>query len=491
MEAAVILLLHPRSTKPKNRRFPLAVLSLAAVLEGREDYTIVDGNIDSDPGATLDHIAAAKQVELLAVSVMPGPQMVAAIPLCRAFRAKHPLVPIVWGGYFPSLYPDAALNADYVDFVVRGQGERTLLDLIAALRGERSLAAVDGLSYKDASGAHCHNPERALQSPADFPEPPYHRVDAARYILPTFLGTRTAVHQASIGCPYQCNFCGVITAYGSRQKMEPPERTERVLRGLQASYGINAVQFYDNNFFLREDHAREQATRLTPLGLRWWTEARVDILLRYSDDTLRGLQRSGAAMIFFGAESGSDWVLEQMNKQLKTEQTLELARRLRRFGIVPEFSFVVGNPQDPERDVREGIEFIRKIKRINPDAEIILQHYIPTPQRERMYGGVDDRVRFPASPDEWATERWLSFTLRTEPNVPWLPPRTKRRIDDFETVVSSRWPTIQDFRMPAWGRLLLQGLSSWRYGLGVYGSPRELQWAQQLVNLRRPRFESL
>jgi hypothetical protein len=100
-------------------------------------------------------------------------------------------------------------------------------------------------------------------------------------------------------------------------------------------------------------------------------------------------------------------------------------------------------------------------------------------------------VRFPASPDEWATERWLSFTLRTEPNVPWLAPRTKRRIDDFETVVSSRWPTIQDFRMPAWGRLLLQGLSSWRYGLGVYGSPRELQWAQQLVNLRRPRFESL
>jgi anaerobic magnesium-protoporphyrin IX monomethyl ester cyclase len=397
----------------------------------------------------------------------------------------------VWGGYFPSLYPDAALNADYVDFVVRGQGERTLLDLIAALRGERSLANVEGLSYKDASGAHCHNAERALQSPDDFPEPPYHRIDAARYILPTFLGTRTAVHQASIGCPYQCNFCGVITAYGSRQKMELPERTECILRRLQENYGINAVQFYDNNFFLREDHAREQAARLTPLGLRWWTEARVDILLRYSDDTLRKLQRSGAAMIFFGAESGSDWVLEQMNKQLKTEQTLELAHRLRNFGIVPEFSFVVGNPQDPERDVREGIEFIRKIKRINPDAEIILQHYIPTPQRESMYGGVDDRVQFPASPDEWATERWLSFTLRTEPNVPWLASRTKRRIDDFETVVSSRWPTIQDFRMPAWGRLLLKSLSSWRYGLGVYGSPRELQWAQQLVNLRRPRFESL
>jgi hypothetical protein len=110
----MIALLHPKSTKPKNRRFPLSVLSLAAVLEGREDYTIIDGNVDPDPGATLDRVMTESPIKLLAVSVMPGPQMVAALPLCRAFRAHHPSVPIVWGGYFPSLYPDTALNAEYV-----------------------------------------------------------------------------------------------------------------------------------------------------------------------------------------------------------------------------------------------------------------------------------------------------------------------------------------------------------------------------------------
>ncbi len=487
----MIALLHPRSTKPKNRRFPLSVLSLAAVLEGREEYAIVDGNVDPDPGATLDGLMARSPIELLAVSVMPGPQMAATLPICRTFRTKHPSVPIVWGGYFPSLYPDTALNAGYVDFAVRGQGEDTLLQLIDGLRGERDLTGIQGLSYKDASGAHQHNPARPLRSPDDFPELPHHRLDAAKYILPTFLGSRTAVHQASVGCPYRCNFCGVITAYGSRQKMESPARTERALRGLQREHGIDAVQFYDNNFFLREDHAREQADRLIPLGLRWWTEARIDIVLRYSNDTLRRIQKAGATMIFFGAESGSDWVLEEMNKELKAEQTLELAARLREYNIVPEFSFVVGNPRDPERDVAENIEFVRKIKRINTDAEIILQHYTPTPQREGMYGGIDDRVQFPETPEEWATERWLNFTVRTEPNVPWLAAPTKRRIDDFETVVSSRWPTVQDFHMPRWGRWLLQGLSSWRYRLGVYGLPRELHWAQRLVNLRKPRFESL
>src|SRR5579883_1361935 len=259
----MILLLHPRATKPKNRRLPLAVLSLAAVLEGREEYTLVDGNLDPAPGESLDRLMRDKPAELLAVSVMPGPQMVAAIPLCRAFREKYPAVPIVWGGYFPSLHPDAALNASYVDYVVRGQGEETLLELLEALRGRRELGSVRGLSWKDGSGLHVHNPERALRSPNEFPWLPYHRLDMPRYLLPTFLGSRTAVHQASIGCPYRCNFCGVVPVYGG-QKMESPARTAAVLEHLRERYGANAVQFYDNNFFLREDHARE----LADLGLR-------------------------------------------------------------------------------------------------------------------------------------------------------------------------------------------------------------------------------
>ena len=118
----MIVLFHPRAVRPKNRRFPLAILSIAAVLEGKEDYIIVDGNLDPHPERTIDRIAAEHQVELLAVSVMPGPQMVAAINLCREFRLKHRSVPIVWGGYFPSLYTDATLNAALRRFRDQGTG---------------------------------------------------------------------------------------------------------------------------------------------------------------------------------------------------------------------------------------------------------------------------------------------------------------------------------------------------------------------------------
>jgi anaerobic magnesium-protoporphyrin IX monomethyl ester cyclase len=488
----MIILFHPRATKPRNRRLPLAVLALAAVLEGREEYEIVDGNVENDPASIILRLIDTHNVELLGVSCMPGPQMVAAMETSREIRRLRPHVKIVWGGYFPSIYPDATLNAKYVDFAVRGQGEDALLELIDAIRGKGSLEAIRGLSYKDQFGFHRSNPERPMRGPDQFPWSPFHRVPVERYLRPSFFGKRTAVHHASIGCPFNCSFCGVHAAYGREEKMESPERTVAILQHLVTQYGADSVQFYDMNFFLREDHARELMDRLAPLNLRWWCEGRVDIMSRYSDATMEAIKKAGCAMIFFGAESGSDWALEEMQKGITTEQTVLMAHRTRQFGIIPEFSFVIGNPRDPERDTRETLSFIRKLKRINPDSEIIVQHYTPVPQKKgAMYGEIDDQMSFPDTPAEWATKQWMDFTLRIDTNAPWMKHKTKKLIDNFETVVASRWPTVQDIRAPQWSRVLLKTLSFWRYSLGFYQFPIELQWASQFINLRKPKRESL
>jgi radical SAM superfamily enzyme YgiQ (UPF0313 family) len=124
--------------------------------------------------------------------------------------------------------------------------------------------------------------------------------------------------------------------------MESPERTAAVLSHLKETYGADSVQFYDMNFFMREDHAQELAERLIPLNMRWWCEARIDTMSRYSDATLDALRRAGCTMIFFGAESGSDWALKEMEKGITTEQTITVAKRMRQHNIIPEFSFVIG-----------------------------------------------------------------------------------------------------------------------------------------------------
>jgi radical SAM superfamily enzyme YgiQ (UPF0313 family) len=467
------------------------VLAIAAVLEGREDYQIVDGNLDPHPTDTIAALIQQHHVEMLAVTVMPGPQTVGAVSTCREIRARFPHVKIVWGGYFATNYTPAVLNASYVDFAVRGQGELTFLELLSALREARDTTNIHGLSYNDSDGRPRHNPERLMRKPDEFPWYPYHRIPVEKYLLPTFLGRRTAVHQASIGCPFRCNFCGVVTFSGSREKMEAPARTETMLRHLVQNYGADAVQFYDNNFFLREDHTRELADRLAPLNLNWWCEGRADIMMSYSDSTFEAIARAGCKMIFFGAESGSNEVLKEMKKDLRAEDTLELASRIRKFNIIPEFSIIFGNPKDPEGDTRHCISFIRQLKRLNPDSEIVVEHYTPVPQRSTMYGNVEDKIQFPTTPDEWATDRWQRFATQKDPKTPWLRPRTKQLIDNFELVVSSRWPTVQDIRLPKWGRLALKLLSSWRYKLGIYFAPFELKWTQRMIDLRKPKAESL
>ncbi len=434
----MILFLNPRATRPKNRRFPLSVMAVGAALPDDVNWEIVDGN---RPGIDLltevgDRIEARRggpdPVRTVAFTVMPGPQLVSAVPVARGLKERFPELPIVWGGNFASLYPEPVLNAPYVDWIVRGQGERTFAELLDVIGGHRDPEEVVGLGYRRVDGSLRLPSERAWVGPGDLPPPPYHKIEVADYLHPTILGQRSGVYQASIGCPYGCKFCGVISVFGSREKQESPARTAEHLSWLVREHGMDSVHFYDNNFFLREDRAVEIADRLTPLGISWWCEARIDAVLRFSDAAWRALRRSGLKMIFFGAESGSDAVLRRMNKKLTTAQTLEAAARTRRHGIIPEFSFVFGDPDDPRREIENTLSFIRRLKKVNPDMRLIRYFYTPTPQRRGTYGDVDPLAGTPDTLEEWTEPRWVDWMTHENPDVPWLDADLKRQVDEFD-----------------------------------------------------------
>ena len=188
------------------------MLALAAVLEGREEYEIVDGNLDEHPVDTILSFIDSRKVELLGVSCMPGPQMVAAMETSREIRKLRPHVKIVWGGYFPSIYPDSALNAKYVDFVVRGQGEDTLLELIEALRGNRTFDGILGLSYKDAAYLH-RSTERPTRPRSRGRHP---SLAGEKYLRPSFLASAQQCITRAL-CPF--NRFVVHAAYGREERM--------------------------------------------------------------------------------------------------------------------------------------------------------------------------------------------------------------------------------------------------------------------------------
>jgi anaerobic magnesium-protoporphyrin IX monomethyl ester cyclase len=146
--AARVLLVNPTITKARHARFPLAVLSLSAALEGKFTPVIIDGNVDRDFIATAVRAAGEPRVAAVGVTVMGGPQLLSAIALSKAIRERHPSLPIVWGGAFPTVCPDSAVSAAYVDYVVRGQGEATFVELLEALAGGGELGAIAGITRR-------------------------------------------------------------------------------------------------------------------------------------------------------------------------------------------------------------------------------------------------------------------------------------------------------------------------------------------------------
>jgi len=235
-------------------------------------------------------------------------------------------------------------------------------------------------------------------------------------------------------------------------------------------------------------------------NMHWWGEGRIDTVDQFSDDTLALMRRAGCRMIFFGAETGNDALLKQMDKGGKQtgEQIQRFAARMKRFDIIPEYSFVLGMPADtPEQvwaQIEEDIDFIKKIKAINPDTEIIIYVYSPVPtEGSELYQRIIQAgFSFPTTLDEWLSPQWESFDLRRNPLTPWLTPAMVSRIRNFETVLNAHFPTVSDLKLSPLQRRLMRAISGLRYRLNFFHFPYELKVLQKFwLRYRQPEWEGM
>lgn len=483
----MIALVNPWCT-PSKPSLPMSLLALGSMLEGEVDYAIVDGNLDPDPVETILALHASTPLTGLAVTVMPGPQLVQSVAISRAIRRAAPHVPIVWGGYFPSQHADVCLADGTADVCVIGQGEATFGALASVLHDRSAWAAIPGLAFRDGDRV-VRTVARTLTPLDDLPHWPFHRVPMHRYLHQHYLGQRVTAHHSSYGCPFACSFCAVVGMSHRKWVAQSPARVAAILERQRRDYGIDAVQFHDMDFFISEPRTAAIAERLQTLGLTWWALGRVDELMRYQPRTWDALKASGLRMVFCGAESGSSETLQRMNKggTASAERTLELAARMRSYGVVPEFSFVVGNPPDPEADLAQTLEFIRTLKGINPATEIILYVYSPVPLEGAYYDAAQaNGFRFPETLDEWVGARWQTFALRRDPRTPFWTGGVRRKVREFESVLNAFYPTVTDLRLTPARRTLLRMVAGWRYRLRWYTRPLELQALQRVLHYRRP-----
>jgi radical SAM superfamily enzyme YgiQ (UPF0313 family) len=488
----MLLLYNPPSSANRKPILPMSLLAIGQVIEGEFDYRILDGNLLNDPIDALTSAIQSDKVDILALTVMPGPQLSAAVPTCRALKQRFPELTIVWGGYFPTQHFEVCLNSEDVDYVVRGHGEFSFKALLRALRaGERS-PKLPGIAYKTGSGRIEDGGTAPIPHPKDLPDRfPYARLDMEQYIRPTFLGQRTLPHHSSYGCPFFCNFCAVVNMVNGRWKAQTADQVLDVVEHLVTEHRVDAIEFDDNNFFTAESRVAEFCQGLIDrnITIRWWGEARIDTMMKYSEATWGLMRDAGLKMVFLGAESGSDETLARMNKggKASTQKTLDIASKMERFGITPEMSFVLGNPPNPEVDTRQTIEFIRKVKQVNPLTEIIMYMYTPVPLAGELYDQAKaEGFEFPETLEGWISQEWQDFSQRRSTNVPWLQDPVRRQILDFQAVLNAFYPTATDTTMSALKRWTLRALSGWRYGLKIYRYPIELRFTGKVLAYQRP-----
>ena len=173
----MLILYNPPSSANRKPVLPMSLLALGAVLEGEIDYRIVDGNlVAGEEVRELEGILRQTGADILAVTVMPGPQLNHAVPVCRALKRRFPDLRIVWGGYFPTQHADACLASGFVDYVVRGFAEASFPRLVRALRSGGDVAAIPGIACRaPAEGAAVVAAEAGVPNPDRLPDYPYHR----------------------------------------------------------------------------------------------------------------------------------------------------------------------------------------------------------------------------------------------------------------------------------------------------------------------------
>lgn len=500
MKRNKIIFFNPRSSK-HNHRVPLSILQIAASIQYEYEYVIVDGNLENDPWSKIEKYIRTGEFKYFACTVMPGPQLKQAIPITKRIKNKFPYVIIIWGGYFASNQSICSINSGYIDYIINGPGDNAFPQLIKAIESNSSLDNIENLVYK--------NEDKIIKTrKGEIPDQnllkslPYDSLNKfypiENYIGKTFLGTKTFAYHSSIGCPFSCAFCAIVPIYNAGWKAKSAENIYSDIKSLKDKYGIDSIEFFDNNFFVSEKRVAEFSSLIQNEGIKWWGESRIDTMDKYRDDTLKLMRKSGCKMIFFGAESGNNEMLSKMNKG--GTQTGELikkfAARLKRLDIIPEYSFILGfpaeTPEQVEKQIDDDITFIKEIKKINPSTEIIIYIYSPVPTEESglLKQSKELGFKYPQTLEDWLEPSWENFDTHRNPLTPWLTKKMVDKIHNFEIVLNGYSPTISDYKLTASQRKMIKLISSLRYRRNIFSFPYEIKILQRYwLKYRQPEFE--
>ena len=410
-----VLLIYPKTGMDIGSTVapPHALLTVAApVLKAGYTVKLLDQRTETVDKDTIEYYLSSDTI-CVAISAMTGTQIYHALILAQYVRElTDGKIPIIWGGCHPSVTPEQTLMNDKVDIVAVGEGDETFVELVHAIDHKESFKNIKGILYKD-GGEIVKTPPRPLMDIESLLPTPWELIDVEKYVhRDMYIKNKTRVldvGQTSRGCPFNCGFCSSAEIRERKWRAVSVDNTlERITEEVKR-FRLDGIWLRDDEFYIN----RKRATAICEgfikreLNLAFYTSGtRADVFMKASDYDIEVLKRAGAHTLKFGAESGSQRVLNLMQKGITVEQTLEANQRSKKHGIIPVFGLMIGYPTETFEEINQTIDLGFRIKRENPEAQLeTMAVFTPLPGTPDFRLSLKHGLKAPQSLEEWAN--WI------------------------------------------------------------------------------------
>jgi anaerobic magnesium-protoporphyrin IX monomethyl ester cyclase len=403
----------------RRTQIPTGLYKVASWCAGKYDVAIIDQRLAEDGDLeTLASIINHENPICLGLSVITGQQVATAARISERF---HDVLPIVWGGPHPTLFPIETLATGLVDFVIVGEGEQAFLDLLDYL-AERPYEQVEFPGGPNGDfGYH------VFAGFADVVDTYWDRADIpADYLVKRDGFERAVSLETSRGCPHKCGFCH-NAARPASYRAKPANVVTASIQSAFDAVKMDGVVFQEDNFFAKKQRAVEIMRFVMGFDtVGWKANARINYFTGYVEDRgfMQELVDSGCAVLQFGVESGSQRMLDAINKGICVDQVLAVNRGLAAYPIRVRYNFIVGFPDETDSDCDATLSLIEQLRADNPHVEPpFVNTYSPYPGTPLYTRAVELGFREPQNPHGWANLSWHS----TE-QLPWLSAEQKARL---------------------------------------------------------------
>ena len=398
-------------------------------------------------------------------------QIQRSLALSKYIKNRFSNISIVWGGVHPTLFPLVTCENENVDFVIVNEGEVLFVELVKALKSKKDFSKIHGLVYKK-NGKVVQNLSPSLLDFVNSPIPNYDLVDdfIKKYSYYYFQGKKykfVEVHTGR-GCPYRCTFCLNDILFGKTRRSRSVESIIEEIKLLKQKYNGTFIKLRDENFFMIRKYVENFCDALINenLQIKWWTSARASFFDNATPELMLKLKKSGCFHLLIGAESGSDKILKQIKKDITPKQLIKSAKVCVKYGIVPNYSFMTGFPNEDVIDIKATLKLMRRLKRISLYVNITGPHLL----RPYPGGVLYDELKENYSDffknktlEQWATSEKFSEVYLKPADLPWV--KDPKLIEVIVNYAPRMFNSL--VRVPFYVKFM-GDLKSFAYFIGVY-----------------------